>query len=162
MNSRLLIITVFFLSSFLTSSAFAKTETKNTPLTLPQLMAGMADYEKKEVSLTGTIAGACMSGCKVWITEGPYKEGAPVALVWAKDKAFTFKTDATGKKVLLKGYAVGKYIDLCALEKKEQAKTAAKDDEKRKDDCKPVIETETGAKQLSSITFFATSVDYLN
>lgn len=160
MNNKIILFTALLLSSLLVSVAFGDTAKVRTPLTLSQLMNGMADYEKKEVLLTGTIAGACTSGCKVWVSEGQYKKGDTVALVWAKDKAFQFNTDATGRKVLLKGFAVGKYIDLCALEKGEQAKAAA--DGKAKEGCKPVIETETGTKQLSSITFFATSVEYLD
>ena len=151
----MLLCTIFLLSSLFAISVCSAND-KQDPLTLKELMAGMAEYEKKEVSLTSTIAGACNSGCKIWVADGAYKKGEPVALVWAKDKAFTFKTNATGKKVLLKGYAVGKYIDLCALEKEAGAL-----DEKAKKDCNPIIETETGRQQLSSITFFATSVSYL-
>ncbi len=155
MKNRVILFIIFLLSSLLAVSVCNANE-KKEPLTLSELMAGMAEYEKKEVSLVGTIAGACNSGCKIWVADGLYKKDEPVALVWAKDKAFTFKTNATGKKVLLKGYAVGKYIDLCAIEK--ETKTP---DEKAKSDCNPIIETKAGKKQLSSITFFATSVDYL-
>ncbi len=156
MKNRITLFTIFLLSSLLVSSVCSAND-KKAHLTLSELMAGIAEYEKKEVSLVSTIAGACNSGCKIWVADGKYKKGDPVALVWAKDKAFTFKTNATGQKVLLKGYAVGKYIDLCAIEK-ETNKTP---DEKEKSDCNPIIETETGKKQLSTITFFATSADYL-
>lgn len=155
MKNRIFFFIILSLAGLLTVSVCGADE-KKEPLTLSELMAGMGEYEKKEVMLTSTIAGACNSGCKIWVADGEYKKGEPIALVWAKDKAFTFKTDATGQKVLLEGYAVGKYIDLCALEK-----GAEKTDEKAKSDCNPVIETETGKKQLSSITFFATSVSYL-
>lgn len=156
MKNRPILCAIFLLSTLLVASACSGAENK-AQLTLPELMAGIVDYEKKEVVLAGTIAGACNSGCKIWIADGPYKKGAPVALVWAKDKAFTFKTNATGQNVLLKGYAVGKFVDLCALEK-EGKKVS---EEQAKKDCKPIIDTETGKKQLSAITFFATSVDYL-
>ncbi len=126
------------------------------PLKVSELMTGIVEYEKKEVSLIGTVAGACNSGCKIWLSDDKYSKGDPIALVWAKDKAFTFKTNVTGQKVLLTGYAVGKYIDLCAIEKEKKT-----DDKQTGKDCNPIIETETGKKQLSSITFFATSVDYL-
>ncbi|MCP3874185.1 MAG: hypothetical protein GY699_13640 [Desulfobacteraceae bacterium] len=155
MKNRIILFTIFLLSSLLAVSICSANE-KKEPLTLPELMTGMAKYEKKEVSLVSTIAGACNSGCKIWVADGAYKEGEPIALVWAKDKAFTFKTNATGQKVLLKGYAVGKYIDLCAIEKETKSS-----DKKAENDCNPIIETETGKKQLSSITFFATSIDYL-
>ena len=155
MNKRIILFTIVLLTSLLAISVCGANENKE-PLTLSELMAGMAEYEKKEVMLTSTIAGACNSGCKIWVADGEYKKGEPIALVWAKDKAFTFKTNATGQKVVLKGYAVGKYIDLCALEKGSE-----KPEEKIKSDCNPIIMTETGKKQLSSITFFATSVSYL-
>lgn len=156
MKNRRILFTIFLLSTMFIASVCSATDNKAS-LTLPELMAGIVEYEKKEVSLVGTIAGACNSGCKIWIADGPYKKGDPVALVWAKDKAFTFKTNATGQKVLLKGYAVGKFVDLCALEK--QGKKVS--EETAKKDCKPIIDTETGKKQLSAITFFATSVEYI-
>lgn len=156
MQNRPILFTTCLLSTLLVALVTIGNASK-APLTLPELMAGIVEYEKKEVSLVGTIAGACNSGCKIWVSDGPYKKDAPVALVWAKDKAFTFKTKATGQKVLLKGYAVGKFVDLCALEK-EGKKVS---EETAKKDCKPIIDTETGKKQLSAITFFATSVEYL-
>ena len=161
-------LSIFFFIIFMTNIFLFQTvgsaQEKKSSVTLPQLMADIANYEKKEISLVGTIVGACGSGCKMWISEGEYKDGAPVVLVWAKDKAFTFKTDATGQKVKLQGYAVGKYVDLCALEKKELAgeekKTAAATDKSKKA-CPQPIKEKTTANQLKSITFFATSVDYL-
>lgn len=155
MKNNVTISTILLLFSLFLVSICTADENKDF-LTVAELMTGIAKYEKKEVSLLSTIAGACNSGCKIWVADGTYKKGEPVALVWAKDKAFTFKTNAAGQKVLLKGYAVGKYIDLCAIEKKKK-----NNDEKVENDCNPIIETETGKKQLSSITFFATSVDYL-
>ena len=126
------------------------------PLTVPQLTEKIADVEKEKISLTGTIAGACMSGCKVWLTEGKYKKGDPVILVWAKDDAFKFKTDAAGQKVRLQGFAVGQYIDLCATEKKQ------KEGIQEGESCaKPETLKNEKEKQLGSITFFATMVEYL-
>lgn len=155
MKNRIVLLAALFLTIVL-SVSFSVANEQSKPLKLSELMAGIADYEKKEVELMATIAGACNSGCKVWVADGAYKKGGPVALVWAKDKAFTFKTNATGQNVLLKGYAVGKYIDLCAIEKKEKT-----EDEKEENGCNPIIDTEDGQKQLSSITFFATSIEYL-
>ena len=155
MKNRIILFTIFLLSSLMAVSICSANE-KKEPLTLSELTAGMAEYEKKEVQLTGTIAGACNSGCKIWVADGTYEKGKPIALVWAKDKAFTFNTSATGQKVMLEGYAVGKYVDLCALEKR-----AEKGEEQDKKDCNPIIETDTGKKQLTAITFFATSVSYL-
>ena len=56
----------------------------------------------------------------MWIAEGKYKEGDPFALVRAKDDAFKFDTDATGKKVVLRGFAVAKYMDYCSESGEEQ------------------------------------------
>jgi hypothetical protein len=162
MKKLSILLTIIFLTHIFISHSFANSQKKNEPLTLSQLMTGIADYEKKEISLVGTIVGACGSGCKVWLSEGEYKDGKPVALVWAKDKAFTFKTDATGNRVKLKGYAVAKYINLCSLEKRQQAvkehKTAAT---KGKKDCESPLEAKQKNRHLKSITFFATSIDYL-
>ena len=137
-------------------------------LTLTQLVDNIAKHEKQDIVLTGTVLGACGSGCKMWVGDKDYKEGDPVALVWAKDSAFKFKTDAVGQKVMLKGFAIAKYINLCATEQKEQekkeAKVAADQPEKGKKDCDPPIKVganEEGARQLKSITFIATSVEYL-
>ncbi|MEE4253806.1 MAG: hypothetical protein V2I50_07160 [Desulfuromusa sp.] len=127
-----------------------------SPLTVPQLTDKIADVEKESISLTGTIAGACMSGCKIWLTEGEYKKGDPVILVWAKDDAFKFRTDAAGQKVRLQGFAVGQYVDLCATEKKE------KEGVQEGESCaKPETLNSGKEKQLGSITFFATTVEYL-
>ena len=164
-----ILLTVIFMVHVFISHASGSPAEKKDPITVPQLFAGMADYEKKDITLVGTIAGACMSGCKMWLSDGKYENGDPVVLVWAKDKAFTFKTDAAGQRVKLQGFAVGKYVDLCAIEKqgqKDQNK-AADASGKDKKDCDPLlkerVETEKEvSKQLKSVTFFATSVDYLN
>ncbi len=125
-------------------------------LNVPQLTQDITKVEKQEVILTGTILGACASGCKIWLGENEYKKGDPFVLVWAKDDAFKFKTDATGAKVQLKGFAVGKYVDLCATEKKQQ------EGMKEGESCpKPANLDNQKEKQLQSITFFATDVEYL-
>ncbi len=125
-------------------------------LNVPELTQDITKVEKQEVILTGTILGACTSGCKIWVGEDKYRKGDPYVLVWAKDDAFKFKTDATGAKVQLKGYAVGKYIDLCATEKKQQ------EEMKEGESCPlPANLNEQKVKQLQSITFFATDVEYL-
>ena len=153
MKKIALVCSIFLLSLFSISTGFAN---KMDLLTVPQLTSKIAEVEKQNISLTGTIAGACMSGCKVWLTEGEYKKGDPVILVWAKDDAFKFKSDAAGQKVKLQGFAVGKYIDLCATEKKQgegvlEGESCAK----------PVTLKNDKEKQLEAITFFATKVDYL-
>lgn len=163
-----ILLTMVFMSLAFSPFAFGSSPEETKSLTLAALITDIADYEKKNIVLTGTILGACGSGCKIWLADDQYKEGDPVALVWAKDNAFKFKTDKTGQKVKLQGFAVGKYVDLCALEKQDTAKQkkAAEAAAKEKKDCDPPVKveaaTEKGSvKQLKSITFFATSVEYL-
>ncbi|SHI92392.1 hypothetical protein SAMN02745165_01147 [Malonomonas rubra DSM 5091] len=144
------------LSLFVALSIAAGVVYASTSLTVPQLAKDIVTVEKQKIALTGTIAGACRSGCKVWLVEGRYKKGDPVILVWAKDNAFKFRTDATGRQVKLEGFAVGQYIDLCATEKKQE------EGMKEGESCpKPEVLEKTKEKQLESITFFATSVEYL-
>jgi len=153
MKKMILLCTTLLLITAFISPVFSN---ERTDLTVPQLTVKITDVEKQEVTLTGTIAGACMSGCKIWLTEGAYKKGDPVILVWAKDNAFKFRRDATGQKVSLRGFAVGKYIDLCSAQKK-------KDEGLQEGESCPKPETLASEKekQLESITFFATSVNYL-
>lgn len=142
---------VLFVLLFI-STGFAATY----PLTVPQLTEQIVTIEKQNISLTGTIAGACISGCKMWLVEGKYQKGDPVILVWAKDNAFKFRTDAAGQKVKLKGFAVGQYIDLCSSQKKQDEGI------KEGESCpKPETLASNKEKQLESITFFATSIEYL-
>ncbi len=162
------LLSIFFISQTFIPCTFASSPDKQAPLTLAALVENMAEYEKNEITLVATMLGACMSGCKVWVADGEYKDGNPVALVWAKDDAFKFKTDATGQKVKLQGFAVAKYVDLCAIEKQEEKNQKKDGDspEKDKKDCDPPVkikaQTEKEAtKELKSITFFATSVEYL-
>ena len=127
--------------------------TADNPLTLSELAAGIDTFEKKEVVVTGTIIGACKSGCKMWISEGEWKEGDLNALVRAKDDAYKFNTDAAGKAVTLTGFAVAKKMDYCAEkgELKEGEATCASPVDGKKGE-----KTETKLE----ITFFATSVAY--
>ncbi|HIJ80003.1 MAG: hypothetical protein OEY01_15990 [Desulfobulbaceae bacterium] len=151
-----ILMTTILVALTFTSFAIGGTKQNEKAFTLPKLVDQIADYEKKEIMLTGTVLGACGSGCKIWVGEEDYENGSPVALVWAKDKAFKFKSDAVGQKVMLKGYAVAKYVNLCPTENKEQAGQAKKCDPLKKDGAK---QGESG--QLKSITFFATSIEYL-
>ncbi len=170
MKNFALLFAVIFLTQVFVSQAFGESVKEQPSLTFIDLAGSMGEYEKKNISLTGTVLGACMSGCKVWLSHEQYKKGDPVALVWAKDDAFKFKKDATGQKVKLQGYAIGKYVDLCALKDKEKEapkQAAAEVAGKDKKDCAPPVNVQVagkgeGEKQLKSITFFATSVEYLN
>jgi hypothetical protein len=150
------------LAAFLLSGlATAGEDTEETPYTLATLTENIGELNKKEVVLSGTIVGVCKSGCKMWIAEGEYKKGDAFALVRAKDDAFKFDKNATGKKVVLHGYAVAKYLDYCAesgeeqegaMEKCEAPVKHAKDDSKPKADAK---------RKVEDVTFFATEVEYL-
>ena len=162
------LITIMFIAFTFTPMAFGSAPQNDKALTLAQLVGKIADYEKKDIVLTGTVLGACGSGCKMWVGNKDYKDGDPVALVWAKDKAFKFKTGVVGQKVILRGLALAKYVNLCATEKKEQDKKQAPvvDDHanKGKKDCDPLKmagSKQEESRQLKSITFIATSVEYL-
>ncbi len=142
-------------SLFIVSTGFAST---NSTLNVSQLTDKIATVEKQKITLTGTIAGACMSGCKIWLTDDNYKKGDPVILVWAKDSAFKFKTGITGQKVSLPGFAIGEYVDLCTSQKKEEEVAQEQDGETCE---KPKTLQSDDDKKLKSITFFATEVKYL-
>jgi len=157
-------LSVVALAFVLSLGAYAGPEKEATdkPLTLSELAAGIDTLEKKEIVITGTIIGACKSGCKMWIAEGDYKDGDLHALVRAKDDAYKFETDATGKAVTLTGYAVAKKMDYCA--EKGELKEGESDDcaspvDGKKDDQACEDPTKTKETKLE-ITFFATSVEY--
>ena len=165
--SLLLLAAVLCLS---TGLAVADQENETSAYTLTTLTEKIDKLEKTEVVLTGTIVGVCKSGCKMWIADGEYKKGDPYALVRAKDDAFKFDTNATGKMVVLHGYAVAKYMDYCAETGEEQegamdkcetpvepAKTKAVEQKSEK----TAAETGTAVKrELKDVTFFATKVEY--
>jgi len=136
---------------------------KQASYTLDELAKNITKLEKKQVVLTGTIVGACKSGCKMWVAMGDYKDGDLFALVRAKDDAFTFDTNSTGKKVELTGYAVGNYLDYCADEAAGGEKAKAAKEEKAAGACKAPVNTDPKAKaekKLQDLTFFATKVKY--
>lgn len=131
--------------------------------TLDKLAANIEKLEKKQVVLTGTVVGACKSGCKMWVAMGDYKEGDLFALVRAKDDAFKFDTKAAGKTCVLTGYAVAAYADYCADEAKGGEAAKAAKHEKETGECKAPVATDKaaqGEKKLQDITFFATKVEY--
>jgi hypothetical protein len=136
--------------------------TEANPLTLSELAAGIDQYEKKEIVVTGKIIGACRSGCKMWVAEREWKEGDFHILVRAKDDAYKFQTDAAGKSVTLIGYAVGKKLDYCAEkgELKPNEKTCpgpgGDHEHKHGEEQKQAAKHKTKLE----ITFFATSVEY--
>ena len=151
------VVTLVFLLS--AGMAFTDKAADSKPYTLAKLTEQIEKLEKKEITLTGTIVGVCKSGCKMWIADGEYKEGNPFALVRAKDDAFKFDTEATGKKVILHGYAVAKYMDYCA-ERGEEQEGAMKE-------CAAPVGTEKEAEKeadpkgkVKDVTFYATTIVY--
>lgn len=152
-----LILAVAFLFSAITATA--EKDTKPKPYTLSSLTQDIDKLNKKDVALKGTIIGVCKSGCKMWIAEGEYEKGGLFALVRAKDDAFKFDKNATGKEVVLYGYAVAKYMDYCAEtgEKQEGAMDkCATPVETTKEDTKNTDEK----SKVKDVTFFATIVEY--
>lgn len=152
------IIALMTLFCLFAGLAIAK-DTNEKPLTLTKLTEQVDKLDKKEIVLSGTIIGVCKSGCKMWIADGEYKKGDPYALVRAKDDAFKFDKDATGKIVILHGFAVAKYMDYCAESGEEQ--------EGAMDSCETPVQTKADTKKdtkkeakLKDVTFFATKVEY--
>ncbi|UCG51633.1 MAG: DUF4920 domain-containing protein [Candidatus Latescibacterota bacterium] len=157
----LLVLAVVFLLS--AGVATAEKDAKSEPYTLSVLTEKIDKLEKKEVTLAGTIVGVCKSGCKMWIADGEYKKGDPFALVRAKDDAFKFDKDATGKEVILYGYAVAKYMDYCSESGEEQE--GAMDKCETPVDAKKTKEKEetkeaAAKEKKKEVTFFATKVEY--
>ena len=129
-------------------------------LTVTAMADEIASLEGQECQVTGTIIGACMSGCKMWIADGNYEDGDFFALVRAKDDAFTFDTEKQGSQVVLTGYVVGKYKDYCAdAAEAGQAEPAAGE---QVGGCKAPVKVEEATRgELQEMTFFATKVQYV-
>jgi len=116
----------------------------------------------KEITVEGTIVGACKSGCKMWIADGSYKEGDLFTLVRAKDDAFKFDTKKHGAKVTMTGFVVAKYKDYCG-DKAEGKEEEHKDNGEVKDSCAAPVDVESATKgDLEEMTFFATTVKYVD
>jgi len=149
---------------FSVGSTDAEKGTADNPFTLSELTAEIDKLEDQEVVLTGTILGACKSGCKMWVAEGEYKEGEAYALVRAKDDAFKFDTAAAGKTAVLHGFGVAKYMDYCAETGKEQEGAMDKCEtpmESNKEVTEePKVKEEAEERKVKEITFFATKVEY--
>ncbi len=126
---------------------------KDPVLTIGELLSGIKDYEKKKIVVQGVSVGTCISGGKMWIAEGEYKEGAPLILVRAKDDAFKFDRRAVGKEVRLHGYPLAYYADYCSSDDKTSS------DPNKKTAHSPELEGKGG--DLKSITIIAESIEYL-
>ena len=156
---HLVLSLAFVLPLTVAAHAAPKEEKAARTYTLAELAKEIDVLQKKQLVLKGTVIGACKSGCKMWIADGKYEKGDLFALVRAKDNAFKFDTNAAGKPVQLKGFAVAKLLDFCANSGKEHGN----------DECATPVEErqdgETAKKQKNGetakeITFFATEVEY--
>ncbi len=155
------IVLAVILVSLAATVGFAKDEAKVKIYNVKTMAADVKELDGKEITIEGTIVGACNSGCKMWIAEGQYKEGDLFTLVRAKDDAFTFDTKKHGKKVLMTGFVVAKYKDYCS-DAAAEGKAAMKDGEVA-GSCKAPVKVETATKgDLEEMTFFATTVKYLD
>jgi hypothetical protein len=165
MKRRVVFAAMLAIFGFMAMPSFGGDETvaeSVQQLTPGQLIAQVRQLEKKDVTLMGTIIGTCIAGCKMWVAEEDYKEGDPIILVRAKDDAFKFDTRMTGKRVVLKGFALASYVDKCVGE--SGAEPAEADGKQEPKGCEapvrlPENRGEDGA--LRAITFFATSVEPL-
>jgi len=156
------IVLAVVLVSMMATMGIAKEEAK--VYTVATMAADVNTLTEKEIVVTGTIVGACKSGCKMWIADGSYKEGDLFTLVRAKDDAFTFNTKKHGKKVQMTGYVVAKYKDYCgdAGEKHEEHQEK-NDSGEVKTSCAAPVNVESATKgELEEMTFFATTVKYLD
>lgn len=154
--------TVSLVLALLLTSSLALAAKPQT-YTLDELAKNVDKLEKKEIVLKGTVVGACGGGCKMWVAMGDYKDGDLFALVRAKDDAFKFDTNSTGKACILKGFAVAEYMDYCADEAAGGETAKAAKAEKEAGLCKAPVNTDKAAKaakKVKDITFFATSVEY--
>lgn len=158
MRKSLLSFTMLF--CLLAATALAATPETAAPLTVAKMAADVKALEGKEFQVTGTIVGACGSGCKMWIADGKYKEGDLFTLVRAKDDAFKFDTSKQGAQVILTGYVVAKYKDYCG-----DAAAAGQPEPKEGEtagSCKAPVKVETATEgELQEMTFFATKVEYV-
>ena len=159
------IMLVVVLASMIAAVSYGKEEAKpevstvEGVFTVKAMAADVTKLEGQEITVEGTIVGACGSGCKMWIADGQYKEGNLFALVRAKDDAFKFDTNKHGKRVQMTGFVVAKYRDYCGDDAAE-GKEAPKDGEIA-GSCVTPVKVETATKgDLEEMTFFATNVKY--
>ena len=134
------------------ASALSAEGQDKVEVTISELLAGIKDYEKKKITVRGVAVGTCISGGKLWISEGEYQKGKPVVLVRAKDDAFKFDRNAVGKEVSLVGYPLAYYADYCSSEDKQSI-----DHDKKVTHSQ---EMEGKEKDLKGITFIAETVNY--
>ena len=166
-------ILTFILAAVLISLV-ATTALAKDAYTVKTMAQNVNKIQGQEITVEGTIVGACKSGCKIWIADGKYTEGDLVTLVRAKDDAFKFDTKKHGSKVKLTGFVMAKFKDSCS----DKAETAQKEQKKSgeaksccsaqakapaKEGCAAPVKGKTATKEdLGEMTFFATTVKYLD
>jgi hypothetical protein len=156
----LTIVLAVLLMSMIATTGFAKKE-KTEMYSIQTMATDVTKIEGKEITVEGTIVGACKSGCKMWIADGQYKEGDLFTLVRAKDDAFKFDTKKNGKKVQMTGFVVAKYKDYCG-DAAAEGKAEPKEGEQA-GSCAAPVKVETATKgELEEMTFFATTVKYFD
>ncbi len=159
-KTMMTIAMVLLLTGLIAGPTFAKDE-KTETYTVQTMADHVEKIQGQQITVEGTIVGACKSGCKMWIADGQYKEGKLFTLVRAKDDAFKFDTKKNGNKVLLTGYVVAKYKDYCG----DDAEEGKKETESGEiaGSCKAPVKVETATKgDLEEMTFFATTVKYID
>jgi len=137
-------------------------EAEATVYSVATMAADVATIEGEVITVEGTVVGACQSGCKMWIADGNYEEGKLFTLVRAKDDAFKFDTKKNGKKVQMTGYVVAKYKDFCG-DKAEEKNIELTETKEIAGSCAAPVKVETATKgELEEMTFFATTVKYVD
>ena len=159
--AKLMTIAVAALLITMIATAGFATEDKKEIYNVKTMEASVKKIEGKEITVEGTIVGACKSGCKMWIADGQYKEGNPFTLVRAKDDAFKFDTKKNGKIVQMTGFVVAKYRDYCG-DDAEEGKAEPQDGELAGSCAAPVKVESATEGELEAMTFFATTVKYLD
>ncbi len=161
-NTRLMtVVLVAILASLLATVAVAS-DSEAVVFTVQTMADGVEKIQGEEITVEGTIVGACKSGCKMWIADGKYEEGNLFTLVRAKDDAFKFDTKQNGKKVQMTGFVVAKYKDFCG-DKAEGKQAEHTETKEVAGSCAAPVKVETATKgDLEEMTFFATKVTYLD
>ncbi len=148
------------LITMIATAGFA-TEASKEIYSVKTMESSVKKIEGTEITVEGTIVGACKSGCKMWIADGKYEEGQAFTLVRAKDDAFKFDTKKNGQKVKMTGFVVAKYRDYCG-DDADEGKEEPKDGELA-GSCAAPVNVESATKgDLEAMTFFATTVKYLD
>ena len=161
-NAKLMTIVLAAILLSLLATVVLAADKEAVIFTVQTMADGVEKIQGEEITVEGTIVGACKSGCKMWIADGNYEEGNLFTLVRAKDDAFKFDTKKNGAKVQMTGFVVAKYKDFCG-DKAEGEQAEHTDTKEVADSCAAPVNVETATKgELEEMTFFATTVKYLD